>query len=99
MLSIIIFIVASAVFYFYFRVKSTRAQSEIEQKWQRSKANMSLGAFLIFFALNQLVMRSESTTVIVVSIVFFVLGAINVILGFRNYKHFLPLLEEEINEK
>ena len=92
--SFVILIVISLVFFIYFKVKFWRTAAPIEKKWQQTKANMSLGSFLIFFGLNLLVFP-RSTVDIVIGIVFALLGGANVYFGYRAYQHYLPQVIEE----
>lgn len=88
---IIIFVVA----FIYFKIKQWRAKSQLEAKWQQTRGNMALGAFLLSFGLNSLYFP-RSKVEIVIGIIFALLGAANVYFGYQAYKHYLPQLVDQI---
>lgn len=90
-------IVISAVFYIYFKVKYFQAKAPIEKKWISTKGNIAIGAFLIAFGINQVVITS--TVAIIVGTIFILLGAVNVVFGYRAYKHYMPLMLQEADSK
>lgn len=94
----VILIIVSISFYVYFKIKQWRAKSELEAKWQQTRGNMALGAFLIFFGLD-LLFFPRSTIEIIVGIVFSLLGLANLYFGYQAYKHYLPQLIDEIESK
>lgn len=92
--SFIILIVVSLSFYLYFKVKAVRAKAPYEKQWRNTKASIALGTFLMFFGINQ-ILQPRSTVEVVISIIFIVLGIINISLGIKAYKHYTPLVIEE----
>ena len=75
-------IVASLVFYFYFKTKQFRSTLPIRRKWYTAKAGVSLASFLIFFGLNAIILYPDLIG-FAIAAVFIVLGAG---LGINNYK-------------
>lgn len=92
--SLVLLLVISISFYLYFKVKAVRTKAPYEKQWRNTKASIALGAFLLFFGINQ-VIQPRSTVEIVISIIFIILGLINVIFGIKAYKHYTPLVIEE----
>jgi succinate-acetate transporter protein len=92
--SLIILIVISISFYLYFKVKAVRTKAPYEKQWRNTKASITLGAFLTFFGINQIV-QPRSTVEVVISIIFIILGLINISLGIKAYKYYTPLVIEE----
>jgi len=96
--TLVILIVASIVLYFFYKVKAFRTKRVIEKNWINTKASMALGSFLLFFGINQIFLRYDSIIALVVSIIFILLGLANVILGYKAYRHYLPLAIEEAEQ-
>lgn len=94
---LIIIIIVSLVFYVFYKIKEWRTKAPYEKRWIKAKANIALGIFIISFGANRLFIN-ESTYDLVIGGIFLVLGIINIVLGYKAYKHFLPLAIEE-NEK
>ncbi len=94
----VVLIVLSIMFYFFYKVKSFRTKAVIEKSWINTKANMALGSFLIFFGLNQIFIRYDSTIALIISAVFILLGLANVALGYKAYRYYLPLAIEEAEQ-
>ncbi len=90
----IIIIVLSISLYIFYKVKEFRVKAPYEKRWTKSKANIALGVFIGVFGLNRLFIN-ESTYDLVIGSVFLVLGLINVYMGYKAYKYFLPLAVEE----
>ncbi|WP_408007184.1 YtpI family protein [Pseudalkalibacillus sp. A8] len=90
----IIFIVLSISLYIFYKIKEFRVKAPYEKRWTKSKANIALGVFIGMFGLNRLVIN-ESTYDLVIGGVFLILGLINVFMGYKAYKYFLPLAVEE----
>lgn len=95
---LVILITISIVFYFFYKVKSFRTKAVVEKSWINTKANIALGSFLVFFGLNQIFIRFDSTIALIVSALFILLGLANVILGYRAYRHYLPLAIKEAEQ-
>ncbi|RXI98538.1 hypothetical protein DS745_19655 [Anaerobacillus alkaliphilus] len=90
-------IVVSAVFYLFYKVNYFRSKSPIEKKWIGTKANIAVGVFLVSFGINQIILITP--VALIVGTIFILLGAANVIFGFKAYKHYSPLVLEEANAK
>lgn len=75
-------IVASLVFYFYFKTKQFRSTLPIRRKWYTAKAGVALSAFLIFFGLNATILYPD-TVGFAVAAILILIGAG---LGLNNYK-------------
>ncbi len=80
----VFFIIASAVFYFYFKTRQfrTRQVFPIRKKMYASMSGASLGGLLLFFGVNQLVLFDGITTYIIAAL-FILLGAYVGIFNFR----------------
>lgn len=96
--TLVIFIIVSIMFYFFYKVKSFRSKSVIEKNWINTKANIAIGSFLVFFGLNQIFIRFDSAIALAIGAVFILLGLANVILGYKAYRHYLPLAIEEADQ-
>lgn len=96
--TLIILIVVSIVLYFFYKVKAFRTKRVIERNWINTKASIALGSFLVFFGINQIFLRYDSIVALVVSIIFILLGLANVVLGYKAYRHYLPLAIEEAEQ-
>jgi hypothetical protein len=89
-------IIASAVFYFYFKTRQfrTRQVFPIRKKMYASMSGASLGGLLLFFGLNQLVLFNGITTYVIAAL-FIAFGAFVGIYNFRAYKHYRSFVDEE----
>lgn len=94
----VILLIASIMFYFFYKAKSFRTKAVIEKSWINTKANIALGSFLVFFGLNQIFIRFDSAIALIISAIFILLGLANVILGYRAYRHYLPLAIKEAKQ-
>jgi putative Mn2+ efflux pump MntP len=65
-----------------------------ESRWVATKASIALGLVLVFFGVNELFIR-QSTVVIVISVIFFIVGAYYIYQNFRLYRILLPYAAEE----
>ena len=92
----VFFIIASAVFYFYFKTRQFRTRSifPIRKKMYASMSGASLGGLLLFFGLNQLMLFDGITTYIIAAL-FIVLGAYVGIFNYNAYKHYRSFVDEE----
>lgn len=89
-------IIASAVFYFYFKTRQFRTRQifPIRKKMYASMAGASLGSLLLFFGLNQLILFDGVTTYVIAAI-FIILGAYVGIFNYRAFKHYKQFVDEE----
>ncbi|WP_018921723.1 YtpI family protein [Salsuginibacillus kocurii] len=86
------------VFYIFNKVKQFRSKGPAEKRWQQTKANISLGMFVGLFGLNLLV-GTRGWVETIVGLVFVGLGSINVLYGYKAYKHYRPYVLEETREQ
>lgn len=95
-LILVFFIIASGVFYFYFKTRQfrTRYVFPIRKKMYASMAGSSLGGLLLFFGLNQLLLFKDVATYAIAA-VFILLGAFVLIFNYRAYKHYRRFVDEE----
>lgn len=82
-----ILIVLSIVMYVYYKVTILRTKDSLSQKYINAKAKICLGSFLIFFAINQYI-AYQVKFVLVISLIFFVLGIMQIVDGFKRAKHY-----------
>lgn len=75
-------IIASLVFYFYFKTKQFRSTLPIRSKWYKAKSGVALAAFIISFGLNATILYPDVVGYIV-AIVFLIIG---IGVGTNNYK-------------
>src|SRR5690625_2987948 len=87
MLIFALLIVVSVVFYIYYKVTILRTKDLLIQKYMNGKARIFLNTFLISFGINQYI-AVQIKTVLIISIIFILLGLIQVIGGFRRAKHY-----------
>ncbi len=90
-------IVVSAVFYIFYKVNSLRTKSPLEKKWISTKGNIAIGVFLVSFGINQIILTTP--VALFVGSIFILLGAANVFFGYKAYKHYSPLVLEEVSAK
>ncbi|MEK4486728.1 YtpI family protein [Psychrobacillus sp. FSL H8-0484] len=92
----VIAIVVSFVWYFYYKTKQLRTTLPIRKKWFAAKASACLGAFLLFFGLNFLVVYQSGVTY-VVSGLFILLGGYFMYHNFKAAKHYGQFVKEEVS--
>lgn len=80
-------IVLSIVMYIYYKVAILKTKEIITQKYYNAMARIFLGTFLISFAINQY-LAAQIKVVLLISIVFIVLGIIQIVAGFKRAKHY-----------
>ncbi|WP_432352221.1 YtpI family protein [Sporosarcina sp. A2] len=93
---LVFLIVASAVFYFYFKTRQFRTSQvfPIRKKMFASKAGMFLGTLLIAFGLNQLLLFNGTVTY-VISGVFILLGGYVAIFNGKAMRYYNQFVQEE----
>ncbi|HEU5138630.1 MAG TPA: YtpI family protein [Bacillales bacterium] len=92
---LVILTILSFVMYIFYKAKSLRMKKRPnERRWVGAKASIALGLLLIFFGMNELYLR-QSTIVIVMSIVFFLIGGFYVYQNVKLYRYLLPYAAEE----
>jgi Ca2+/Na+ antiporter len=93
---LVFIIVASAVFYFYFKTRQfrTRQVFPIRKKMYASMAGASLGGFLFAFGINQLLLFAGIATYVIAAL-FILFGAFVLIFNFKAFKHYKRFVDEE----
>ncbi len=93
---LVFLIIASAVFYFYFKTRQFRTSHvfPIRKKMFASKAGMFLGFMLVVFGVNQLMLFDGALTYAVVA-VFIILGGYVSIFNWRAMNHYNQFVDEE----
>lgn len=94
MLVFVLLIIVSFVFYFYYKTKQFRATLPIRKKWYGATAALCLGAFMLFFGINQLFIFQTAVTYIIAGI-FIVLGLAMMVTNYKAAKHYHQFVEEE----
>src|SRR5699024_5314592 len=87
MVIIAILIVLSIVMYVYYKVTILKTKDSLSQKYINAKAKICLGSFLIFFAINQY-LSYQVKFVLIISLIFIVLGGMQLIDGIKRAKHY-----------
>lgn len=98
MLNIILvaLIVITFVWYFYFKTKQFRTPLPIRKKWFGAKASVCLGAFLLFFGINFIIIYQSSVTYVVAGL-FILLGGYFTYHNVKVAKHYGQFVEEELS--
>ena len=93
---LVFFIIASGVFYFYFKTRQFRTSQvfPIRKKMFASQAGIYLGTLLFFFGINQLVLLNGSITY-VVGALFILFGGYVIMYNFKASKHYKQFIDEE----
>ena len=94
MLVFVVIIVICLVFYLFYKVKSIRSHLPMEKKWISGKSSIALGAFVLFFGINQLFLFQSTMTYIIAG-VFILIGGFSIMGGYKMYKFYLPYAIEE----
>lgn len=89
-------IITSGVFYVYFKFRQFRTTYvlPIRKQMYSSMAGASLGALLLFFGLNQIVIF-DKLIVYVIAAIFIPLGLYVLVFNFRAYRHYIQFVKEE----
>jgi len=92
----VFFIIASGVFYFYFKTRQfrTRQVFPIRKKMYASMAGASLGGLLVSFGISQIILFDGVTTYVIAA-VFILFGAYVLIFNYKAYKHYRSFVDEE----
>ncbi|MDQ0298575.1 hypothetical protein J2S78_000983 [Salibacterium salarium] len=93
----IILVIALAMYVFY-KIKTFRSKAPAAKKWIQTKANISIGLFMAAFGAI-LLGTNRDTIDIIIGSVFLVLGAANIVLGYRAYRIYLPYAIKEAEEQ
>lgn len=82
-----ILIVLSIVMYIYYKVGIFRTTDELKQRYLDAKSRICLGVLLISMAINQYI-TIKMTIVLIISIIFLILGIMQLIYGFNASRHY-----------
>lgn len=82
-----VFIMISIVMYVYYKVAILKTKDKLSQKYLNAKSRIFLGSFLFFFGINQYI-AYQTRFILFISIVFLLLGALQIIDGFKEAKHY-----------
>ncbi|WP_050182611.1 YtpI family protein [Domibacillus robiginosus] len=85
---------SSLAFYIYYKIQQYRTSSSIEKKWISSKSSIAFGVFVGFIGVNQLVLHL-SIIGVMVGIIFSIIGFAGSFLAYREYRFYLPFVNEE----
>ncbi|GEK34715.1 YtpI family protein [Kurthia sibirica] len=89
-----VFIILAVVSYLYFKTKQFRTALPIRKKWYQNRAGQSLGAFVMLFGINQIVLYQSAITIIV-CIIFIALGSLTIAHYSKRVKHYGQFIKEE----
>jgi len=89
-------IVVTFVWYFYFKTKQFRTPLPIRKKWLGAKASVCLGAFLLFFGINFIIVYQSSITYVVAGL-FILLGSYFTYHNIKVAKHYGQFVKEELS--
>ncbi|WP_449537237.1 YtpI family protein [Ferdinandcohnia sp. Marseille-Q9671] len=95
---LVMLIIFSFVFYFYYKTKYFRTRRPIEKQWLSAKSSIALGLFVALFGINTLFVH-PSVISTVIGIMLILVGGGSTWAGFRAYKHYLPLVVKEAAEQ
>lgn len=87
MLIFALIIAVSIVMYIYYKVMILRTKDELNQKYMNAKARIFLGSFIFFFGINQYI-AYQTRFILFISLVFFALGLMQMVYGFKAAKHY-----------
>lgn len=87
MLIFAIIIVISIVFYIYYKVAILKTKDELSQVYFNAKARFFLGSFIFSFGVNQYI-AYQTKFILFISIVFILLGSLQMIYGFKEARHY-----------
>jgi hypothetical protein len=87
MFIIAILIMISIVMYIYYKIAILKTKDTLSQKLINGKSRVCLGSFLTFFGINQY-LAYQTKFILIVSIIFIILGLIQLVDGFKVAKHY-----------
>ncbi|MFD2705290.1 YtpI family protein [Salibacterium lacus] len=90
----IIILTAAIAMYVYYKVKAVRTKTHAYKRWVQAKANISLGLFMAAFGAN-LLQLVRGPVDIIVGVVFLLVGAANIVFGWRAFRIHGPYAAEE----
>lgn len=80
-------IIISIVMYIYYKVAILKTKDSLTQKYMNAKSRIFLGSFLVFFGINQY-LAYQTKIILLISLVFVILGAIQMFDGYKEAKHY-----------
>ncbi|MFZ3590703.1 YtpI family protein [Bacillus sp. DJP31] len=90
----IILIIFSLSFYAYFKIKYFRVKEPMHRGWISAKSSIALGAFIVCFALNQMI-ALPTTIALIIGIILLLVGGGSIWAGVKAYKYYYPRVVEE----
>ncbi|MFT4415159.1 YtpI family protein [Fredinandcohnia humi] len=94
---LVVLIIFSLAFYFYYKTKYFRSRRPIEKQCLSGKSSMALGLFVAFFGINTFFVH-PSTISTIIGIVLILVGGGSTWAGYRAYKHFAPMVAQEAQQ-
>ncbi|MFA9558733.1 YtpI family protein [Evansella sp. AB-rgal1] len=94
----IIFIIISLVFYVYYKVQQAKVPGYGQKRWYAAKANIAIGIFFISFGVSSYNNLGTSIAAFV-ALLFVSFGLVNVIMGFKHQRTYLPFARKEVEEQ
>lgn len=73
--------------YIYYKVAILKTKESLVQRYYNAKARIFLGLLLISVGINQYVAH-QVRLILFISIIFFILGIMQIIYGYREAKHY-----------
>lgn len=93
-LILVIAIIISFVFYFYYKTKQFRSTLPIRKKWYTAKAGVAFGLFVSLFGLNSTIIY-PTTIGFIVAAVFLIFGIALALSNFKRARHEGQYVHEE----
>ena len=90
----IILIFLSLFMFLFYRIRAWQIRAPFKKKWTITKANIGLGAFLLFFGVNRIFIHPTTITFIICG-VFMVYGIFVVIFSIKAYRYYWPRMVDE----
>jgi amino acid transporter len=90
----IILIILSLFMFIFYRIRAWQMRAPFRKKWTITKANIGLGAFLIFFSVNRLFIHPSTITAIICG-VFVLYGIFIVMYSIKAYRYYWPRMVDE----
>src|SRR5699024_1840453 len=80
-------IIITAVLYIYYKVAILRTKDELTQHYFNAKARICLGGFMLFFGMQQYLFYLTKISLLI-TIIFIVLGVMQLIRGINETRHY-----------
>ncbi|MGV3488678.1 MAG: YtpI family protein [Tuberibacillus sp.] len=90
----IILIILSLMMFLFYRIRAWQIRAPYKKKWTVTKANMGLGAFLIFFGINRLFIQASTLSAVICGL-FILYGIFIVSASIKSYRYYWPRMVEE----